>query len=170
LLSDDAAEGQESPMAVGLGERLPEAGQRDAPGRLRWARGGTGRAGWVRMIVLRAEAVLGEVGSNLPASRAPEPQLWGSAQRIDKAKLPVESVCVFCNAFKGPNLTGLDPATGKITRLYHPRQHKWTYHFRFQGSTLIGRRAIGRTTIDVLQMNHPEIVALRDILMEGGIF
>ena len=78
--------------------------------------------------------------------------------------------CVYCNAFKGPNLTGLDPATGKLTRLYHPRLHKWTYHFRFQRSALIGRTAIGRTTIDVLQMNHPEIVALRDILMDGGLF
>ena len=39
LLSDDAAEGQERPMAIGLGECLPEVRQRDAPGRLRW-RGG----------------------------------------------------------------------------------------------------------------------------------
>ena len=30
-------------MAIGLGECLPEVRQRDAPGRLRWARGGTGR-------------------------------------------------------------------------------------------------------------------------------
>jgi hypothetical protein len=78
--------------------------------------------------------------------------------------------CVYCNAFKGPNLSGLDPATGKLTRLYHPRRHKWVYHFRFQGSTLIGRTAIGRTTIDVLHMNHPEIIALRGILMAGGLF
>ena len=78
--------------------------------------------------------------------------------------------CVYCNAFKGPNLSGLDPATGKLTRLYHPRRHKWAYHFRFQGSTLIGRTPIGRTTIDVLQMNHPEIVALRGILMAAGLF
>ncbi len=78
--------------------------------------------------------------------------------------------CVYCNAFKGPNLSGLDPATGKLTRLYHPRRHKWLHHFRFQGSTLIGRTPIGRTTIDVLQMNHPEIVALRGILMAGGLF
>jgi hypothetical protein len=78
--------------------------------------------------------------------------------------------CVYYNAHKGPNLTGLDPGTGKITRLYHPRRHKWTYHFRFQGSLLIGRTAIGRTTIDVLQMNHPQLVALREILMAGGVF
>ena len=49
--------------------------------------------------------------------------------------------CVYCNAHKGPNLTGRDPETGKITRLYHPRRYKWTYHFRFHGSRLIGRTA-----------------------------
>src|SRR3954451_8208064 len=54
--------------------------------------------------------------------------------------------CVYCNGYKGPNLSGRDPATGKITRLYHPRRHKWTHHFHYQGSTLIGRTAIGRTT------------------------
>ena len=32
VLSDDAAEGQERPLAIGLGECLPESGQRDAPG------------------------------------------------------------------------------------------------------------------------------------------
>ena len=28
--------------------------------------------------------------------------------------------CVYCNVYKGPNLSGIDPATGKVTRLYHP--------------------------------------------------
>ncbi len=78
--------------------------------------------------------------------------------------------CYYCNVYKGPNLTGLDPATGQMTRLYHPRRHKWSHHFRFDGSILIGRTAIGRTTIDVLRMNHPQLVALRDILMAAGIF
>ena len=77
--------------------------------------------------------------------------------------------CYYCNVYKGPNLTGRDPATGKVTRLYHPRRHKWAYHFRFDGSILTGRTAIGRTTIDVLRMNHPQLVALRDILMAAGI-
>ena len=78
--------------------------------------------------------------------------------------------CVYCNGRKGPNLTGRDPATGKVTRLYHPRRHKWAYHFRYQGSTLIGRTAIGRTTIDVLRINHPPLVALREVLMGAGLF
>lgn len=78
--------------------------------------------------------------------------------------------CVYCNGRKGSNLTGRDPETGKLTQLYHPRRHKWPYHFRYDGSTLIGRTAIGRTTIDVLRMNHPPLIALREILMAAGLF
>jgi hypothetical protein len=32
--------------------------------------------------------------------------------------------CYYCNVYKGPNLTGRDPATGKVTKLYHPRRHE----------------------------------------------
>ena len=47
LLSDDAAERQERPMAIGLGEGLPEVRQRDAPGWLQRARGGLSGLGGV---------------------------------------------------------------------------------------------------------------------------
>jgi hypothetical protein len=47
---------------------------------------------------------------------------------------------------------------------------EWDYHFRFDGSILIGRTAIGRTTIGVLRMNHPQLVSLRDLLIAAGIF
>ena len=78
--------------------------------------------------------------------------------------------CIYCNGYKGPNLTGYDPATGKVTVLYHPRRHKWGYHFRYQGATLIGRTAIGRTTIDVLQINRRYLVAIREVLIAAGVF
>jgi hypothetical protein len=78
--------------------------------------------------------------------------------------------CIYCNAYKGPNISGRDRATGKLTPLYHPRRHKWSYHFRYDGGTLIGRTAIGRTTIDVLQFNLPNLVALREVLMGRGRF
>jgi 5-methylcytosine-specific restriction endonuclease McrA len=29
--------------------------------------------------------------------------------------------CHLCNAHKGPNLSGIDPATGRVAPLYHPR-------------------------------------------------
>jgi hypothetical protein len=73
--------------------------------------------------------------------------------------------CIYCNAYKGPNLSGLDPATRRLTPLYHPRRHNWSYHFRYDGGTLIGR-----TTIEVLGINLPGRVALRELLMAGGLF
>jgi hypothetical protein len=78
--------------------------------------------------------------------------------------------CVYCNGYKGPNLSGIDPVTGKLTRLFHPRRHKWSYHFRYEDGTLIGRTAIGRTTIDVLRINLPNLVAIRQMLIEDGEF
>src|SRR4051794_25428569 len=87
LLSDDAAERQERPLSTGLGKGLPEVGERDAQVRLQRARGGTARDGMCRMVILRVEAVRGEVGSNPPASGAPESRLWGAARKIDKAQL-----------------------------------------------------------------------------------
>ena len=38
------------------------------------------------------------------------------------------------------------------------------------GVGIIGRTAIGRTTIDVLQINRPYQVAVREVLMVAGIF
>lgn len=78
--------------------------------------------------------------------------------------------CVYCNSYKGPNISGIDPVTGKITRLYHPRRHKWSWHFYWEGGVLVGRTAIGRTTIRVLEINLPNLVALRETLMEDGRF
>jgi hypothetical protein len=78
--------------------------------------------------------------------------------------------CLRCNAHKGPNLTGIDPATGKLARLFHPRRDRWVRHFRWRGPVLVGRTSIGRTTIAVLTINHPDAVAVRKALMEDSAF
>jgi 5-methylcytosine-specific restriction endonuclease McrA len=31
--------------------------------------------------------------------------------------------CLRCNLHKGPNLTGIDPKSKKLTRLFNPRRH-----------------------------------------------
>jgi hypothetical protein len=78
--------------------------------------------------------------------------------------------CNHCNLCKGPNLAGIDPQTGKLARLFHPRRRKWSRHFHWDGVYLVGRTAIGRTTIAVLKINHPDRVALRESLVESGAF
>ncbi len=77
--------------------------------------------------------------------------------------------CDRCNLFKGSDLTGIDPITEEITRLFHPRRMKWSKHFRWNGPVLVGRTAVGRTTIGVLQINHEDRVDLRQSLLDEGV-
>jgi HNH endonuclease len=76
--------------------------------------------------------------------------------------------CQRCNLHKGPNLTGIDPDSGRITPLFHPRQHCWHDHFSFQGCLILGRTPVGRTTVQVLNMNAPQRIELRLKLLAGG--
>ena len=78
--------------------------------------------------------------------------------------------CLHCNSHKGPNIAGIDPLGGKLTKLFNPRRHKWARHFRWQGPVILGRTAVGRATIDVLNMNDPEVIELREALIAEGRF
>jgi hypothetical protein len=78
--------------------------------------------------------------------------------------------CFYCNSYKGPNIAGIDPASGRLVRLYHPRKDAWGIHFRWDGPFLLGRTAVARATIAVLEINHPDAVAVRQALIEEGSF
>jgi hypothetical protein len=78
--------------------------------------------------------------------------------------------CYHCNTYKGPNIAGIDPETAALTRLFNPRLDRWNEHFKWEGPELVGETAVGRTTIDVLQINHPDRVEHRFLLMAEGTF
>jgi hypothetical protein len=69
--------------------------------------------------------------------------------------------CHHCNLHKGPNLTGIDPTTGQIIPLYHPRTQIWQDHFELAASRVVGRTATGRATVAVLAMNALTRLELR---------
>ena len=78
--------------------------------------------------------------------------------------------CGRCNSYKGPNISGRDPATRALTPLFHPRQDRWHDHFRWEGPVLVGKTAVGRTTIAVLSINTPLRIAARaGFIAEGGL-
>ena len=85
------------------------------------------------------------------------PKKHGGPDATDNLAL----ACIHCNLHKGPNLTGIDPRTDEITQLFHPRLQRWKDHFEWAGIYLIGRTAIGRTTVRVLNMNSDDRLALR---------
>ena len=69
--------------------------------------------------------------------------------------------CIDCNLHKGSDLTGIDPLTGAITELFHPRLQAWEDHFAWQGIQIEGKTAMGRTTVQVLAMNADDQLNLR---------
>jgi hypothetical protein len=78
--------------------------------------------------------------------------------------------CFRRNSFKGSDISGRDRRTRKLTPLFNPRRHKWAKHFRWQGAYLMGRTAVGRVTVDVLRINEPFRLELREELMAEGVF
>ena len=76
--------------------------------------------------------------------------------------------CHRCNLHKGPNLSGRDPLTQTVVRLFNPRRQSWSRHFEWFGAVLVGRTPTGRATVAVLDMNDPERVELRQTLRANG--
>ena len=44
--------------------------------------------------------------------------------------------CYHCNARKGPNLTAIDPISGRILPLFHPRRDTWADNFVLNGNLI----------------------------------
>lgn len=71
--------------------------------------------------------------------------------------------CYRCNLFKGSQTHRIDPQSGELTPLFHPRQHEWHQHFVFDpsGLQIVGLTAIGRATVVALNMNNDVLVDAR---------
>ena len=77
--------------------------------------------------------------------------------------------CDRCNAYKGPNLTSIDPDTGALVVLFNPRLHLWSDHFALSSEGLIeGLTPTGCATVRLLNMNAPRRVELRREWLSGS--
>jgi hypothetical protein len=77
--------------------------------------------------------------------------------------------CPDCNAKKGPNLAAISPDSGSIIELFNPRNHQWEEHFEVVGPVIVGVTAIGRATVQLLDMNEEERIILRAHLQADGL-
>jgi hypothetical protein len=75
-----------------------------------------------------------------------------------------------CNLAKSDRTTGFDPDTGKLTELFNPRVHRWDEHFQWADDeqTLIGLTAVGRATVDALDMNNDMRLEARRLWFDSG--
>ena len=79
-------------------------------------------------------------------------------------------VCSSCNTHKGDQTHAVDPVTGKSVRLFNPRRHRWSDHFRWSedGTQIVGLTDCGRATVETLRMNNPRIVRARRLWASVG--
>jgi len=63
--------------------------------------------------------------------------------------------CPDCNWRKGTNLASIDPDSGEVTALFHPRTDSWAAHFINDPPNILGTTTVGRTTVWLLDMNNP---------------
>jgi hypothetical protein len=76
--------------------------------------------------------------------------------------------CAECNWAKGPNLAGL--LGGKLYPLFNPRNQHWHRHFRWEHTILVGKTKTGVVTVQVLNINDPARLMLRENLLFEGRF
>src|SRR5579871_6230872 len=78
--------------------------------------------------------------------------------------------CQTCNNHKYNKTEGIDPKTGLLASLFHPRQQKWSDHFSWSEDTtaIIGRTQTGRATVHTLDMNRESLINLRRMLHRDG--
>lgn len=79
--------------------------------------------------------------------------------------------CYWCNSYKGSDLSSVDwEADSAIVPLYNARQQVWDEHFRLDGTRIVPLTATGRVTVSLLQLNAPERIKERRLLMELGVY
>jgi len=92
----------------------------------------------------------------LPESAAPYlpfhvEHVVAQQHRTDDSLDNLALACDRCNAYKGPNLSSIDPETGEIVELFHPRRDRWSDHFKFEDDAIVvGLSPKGRATVRLL--------------------
>lgn len=77
--------------------------------------------------------------------------------------------CFTCNRFKGSDIASIDPASGEIVRLFHPRKDEWVENFRLEdGGEITGLTPPARATLRLPQINLDEAIESRRLLMDSG--
>lgn len=93
-------------------------------------------------------------------------QKHGGLTELDNLAL----ACSLCNKYKGSDLTSIDPDTGKIITLFHPRQDLWLEHFQLKDAVIIAKTAKGRVTEKLLQFNISDRLEERQLLIDANIY
>jgi hypothetical protein len=78
--------------------------------------------------------------------------------------------CACCNNYKGSDIATLVGQPPRLSRLFHPRQEKWSDCFRLQAYRIEPNNTAGAATEKVLQLNTESRLRERAALRATGRF
>ncbi len=87
----------------------------------------------------------------------------GGATNADNLALS----CSICNKYKGSDIASIDPETGEIVKLYHPRINQWNDHFILTRTHIVPLTPSGRATARLLQFNTLNRIRERELLVNA---
>ncbi len=105
------------------------------------------------------------------AKYAIDPLVIDHIQPVSKGGQTIEGnlalSCQTCNNYKYNKTEALDPATGQLVPLFHPRQMEWNQHFIWNEDTtqMLGITPTGRATVALFQTNRKGVVNMRRVLV-----
>jgi len=69
--------------------------------------------------------------------------------------------CPSCNLHKADRISVTNALNGEVVSLFNPRLDDWNNHFEWDDYNLISKSAIGRVTIQALDLNHERRIRIR---------
>jgi hypothetical protein len=76
--------------------------------------------------------------------------------------------CLRCNVAKGTDVGAFIRRPRRLVRFYHPRQDRWTDHFRLNGVRIVPLTDIGEATVQLFDLNGSDRLLLRRTLAKAG--
>lgn len=91
-----------------------------------------------------------------------QPYALGGTNQLSNFAL----ACQGCNSHKFTHIEAIDPMSGSLAPLYHPRRDRWDDHFAWNENVtlILGQTPTGRATIDSLHLNREGTINLRNLL------
>jgi hypothetical protein len=78
--------------------------------------------------------------------------------------------CFECNNAKGSDIASYDEVTNQLVPFYNPRTQGWETYFEKVDTRITGKNPIGRATVFIFQVNHPDQINIRRDLIELGLW
>jgi hypothetical protein len=93
--------------------------------------------------------------------------------RIKEGKTELDNLalsCQGCNNFKHTKTEGLDPITGKVVPLFHPRQQAWQDRFAWDDdyTLIVGITPTGRATVTYIPQVELENLKFLQLFQREG--